>query len=135
MVLAFATARFVPGVGVIFSITGSTAVVALIYVFPASFYIRLQKKCREQGLELQAQLQAGGQPGGGGTFVDPSEPDVTSAPFFRTVDSDNPGEEQDSGNRYRVIGAFVVIFLATTTGAWHMAYVVYLLASGNFLSS
>jgi hypothetical protein len=32
-------------------------------------------------------------------------------------------------------GAFVVIFLATATGAWHMAYVVHLLASGNFLSS
>jgi hypothetical protein len=120
MAVAFLTARFVPGVGVIFSITGSTAVVALIYVFPASFYIRLQKKYRRQGgREMQTQTKSGA------LFTEPGHAEVS------TIDT----EVDESGSGYRVAGATAVIAIATVTGAWHMMYVVYLLATGNFLAS
>lgn len=42
MLACFATAAAVPGIGVVFSLTGGTAVVGIIFVFPAAFFLRLE---------------------------------------------------------------------------------------------
>eukprot|EP00937_MAST-01D_sp_MAST-1D-sp2_P004351 g4351.t1 len=42
MALCFITAVQVPGIGVVFSLTGGTAVVGIVYVFPAMFFLRVR---------------------------------------------------------------------------------------------
>ena len=50
-----------PGIGVAFSLTGSTAVVAIIYVFPLLFFLKLRKHVLEGGSQQESSPTSDGQ--------------------------------------------------------------------------